>query len=636
MEQELKISYYKPDKQGIFPINNGYCFATEMNKEAESGIIFYENDQQKFKVPFSKEGKRGSLYGIQIEGSRLSSYCYHYYSGSRIVTDNYAPKIAGLERWGDWREKPRTVYGKVLQESFDWESDAPLLIPYEDTIIYGLNVRGFTMHKSSGVKQKGTFEGIIEKIPYLKQLGITAVELMPAYEFDECMYKPDSKNQTMEEAVKNSASIQNEEKRLNCWGFQKGYYFAPKASYSASGCPERSFKNMVKELHNNGIEIMMQFYFPPDVKQAYILEVLKFWVIEYHIDGIRLSGFHIPFKMIAEEPVLKETKIRSTVFPFEEIYGNEIPAFRNLSVDNGDFRNDMRRYLKGDEGLMNQVLYYQRNNPASHGVINSFTDYDGFTLYDCVSYERKHNEANGEENRDGSDLNYSWNCGVEGDSRKKAILELRMKQMKNAMAFLFLAQGTPFIFSGDEMANTRYGNNNVYCQDNETGWVKWKNTQFSNEILNFTRFMITTRKTYPVLHMKKECQILDYKSCGYPDLSYHGTEPWRPDTSYISRMAGIMLCGRYVPEKEEDSLYIAYNMHWEPHKLALPNLPKGLKWVNVMDTSSPQKGCDTILNENQIQIGGRSVALYRSVKDDSCDVQEKTVTKSQKKAEKKK
>lgn len=635
MEQELKISYYKPDKQGVFPIENGYCFATEMNKEAEGGIIFYKNDQKKFKIPFSIEGKRGSLYGIQIEGSRLSSYCYQYYIGNRLYTDNYAPKIAGLEIWGDWKEKPRTVYGKIMQEDFDWESDAPLLIPYEETIIYGLNVRGFTMHKSSGVKQKGTFEGIIEKIPYLKQLGITAIELMPAYEFDECMYKPDNKNQTMEEAVKNSTSIQKEEKRLNCWGFQKGFYFAPKASYSATGCPERSFKNMVKELHRNGIEVMMQFYFPPDVKQAYILEVLKFWVIEYHIDGIRLSGFQIPFQMIAEEPVLKETKIRGTAFPFEEIYGKEVPAFRNLSVDNGDFRNDMKRYLKGDEGLMNQVLYYQRNNPPDHGVINSFTDYDGFTLYDCVSYERKHNEANGEENRDGSDLNYSWNCGVEGDSRKKAILELRMKQMKNAMAFLFLAQGTPFIFSGDEMANTRYGNNNVYCQDNETGWVKWKNTQFSNEILNFTRFMIKTRKAYPVLHMKKECQILDYKSCGYPDLSYHGIEPWRPDTSYISRMAGIMLCGKYVPEKDDDSFYIAYNMHWEPHKLALPNLPKGLKWMNVMDTSFPQKGCDIILNENSIQIGGRSVALYQSVKDDSY-VQEKNVTKSQKKAEKKK
>lgn len=614
MDQKLIITHFKPEKQGAFPVDNGYCFATEIQSHCESGLILYSRNGRSLRIPFSPEGKRGSLFGVQVKG-RISSFTgYNYYEGDKIFTDPYAAGISGLEKFGEFGEGKRQTRGTLYQEEFDWEGDCPLLTPFEDTVIYGLNVRGFTMHKSSGVRNRGTFEGIVEKTEHLKSLGITAVELMPAYEFDECMYESSAGPRTMDEAV---LSIQNpvkKEKRLNCWGYQKGFYFAPKASYSKSS-PRLSFKGMVKALHQNGIEVMMQFYFPPGLDQGYILEVLKYWVIEYHIDGVRLCGFNIPFAGIAQEPVLKETKIRSAYFPLDEIYGNRIPFYRNLASDNENFRNDMRRYLKGDENLMNQVLHYQKNNPCRCAVVNYFADYDGFSLYDSVAYEQKHNEENGEENQDGTQYNYTWNCGTEGESRKKAVQELRTRQIKNALSLLFLSQGVPFLFSGDEMANTRYGNNNSYCQDNETGWVKWKNNRFSSEIFRFACHIISLRRQHSVLHMKTELTAMDTMGCGYPDISYHGTEAWRPNISHISRMVGIMLCGSYAPSKDQ-CIYIALNMHWEAHELALPKLPKGMRWVKALSTvreESPDcKEEKAFPEEGKILVGARSVSVYCS------------------------
>lgn len=614
MKQNMQITYFKPKKQGVYPADRGYLFATEVKSLNDCGLILYEKNGKATRIPFSEEGKRGALYGIKIEGENLPFTEYNYYDGNIIYTDPYAERISGLEEYGDFGEKQRETKGILGKKEFDWENDVLPATPYKDTIIYGLHVRGFTMSKSSGVKNKGTFEGIVEKTDYLKELGITTIELMPAYEYDECMYISSGPARTMEEAVQNCNVSEKPIKRVNCWGYQKGYYFAPKASYSADR-PDISFKRMVKTLHKNGIEVMMQFYFPPGLKQSYILDILRYWIIEYHIDGVRLCGFNIPFVLIAQDPILKETKIRCTYFPTEEIYGEEMaPTYRNLAFDNGSFRNDMRRFLKGDENLINQVLYYQKNNPADHAVVNFLADYDGFSLFDSVAYERKHNEENGEDNRDGTDSNFSWNCGIEGESRKKAVCELRLKQIKNGLSFLFLSQGVPYLFSGDELANTRYGNNNAYCQDNETWYVKWKTNKFSDEILSFTRKMIALRKSHSVLHMDEELKIMDSIGCGYPDISYHGTEAWRPDTTYISRMVGIMLCGKYVKNVEEDSLYIAVNMHWQPHELALPKLQKGMEWVRVFSTSEIKQ--ETVSkDESKVIAESRSVALYMTRKE---------------------
>lgn len=615
MISDLKITFFKPDVPGIFHESNRIKFAACFTKDEECGIVLYTPDGTETRLPFSSEGKRGALYGMQIEGSNLTECRYHYYQGDQIFTDPYATAILGLEKWGCISDTFRPTYGGFANEQFDWGNDRSPEIPYADTILYGLNVRAFTAHKSSGVKHKGTFEGVIEKIPYLKELGITAVELMPCYEYEECMsciLAPENGNQqeSLHENVSDSV-------RLNCWGFCQGSYFSPKASYSAGKLPAVSFKSMVKELHQNGLEVMMHFYFPPQTEQMYMLDVLKFWAKEYHVDGFRVSGFHIPIRLIAEDASLKSTKIWIGHLSDEELSVAGDIEYRNFATDNGNFRNTMRRFLKGDEGLINEVLKLHRSNPEENAVINYFADYDGFSLYDCVSYERKHNEANREDNCDGTDINYTWNCGVEGETRKKAVMELRKKQMKNALTFLFLSQGTPFLFSGDEFANTRFGNNNAYCQDNDAGWVKWKHNHFSKEILTYTRFLISLRKSNRVLHMKKPFKVMDSIGCGYPDISYHGTEAWRPDLSYISRMVGIMLCGQYA-DKDAESLYLVYNMHWEAHRLALPKLPKGYAWVKIIDTLYTQQKDETIGIENYekdalIEIQARSIAVYQSL-----------------------
>lgn len=631
METNWRVTCFRPTKQGVVCTKNSVSFAAESVADKECGVVLYDKEGNCYRFPFQKEGRRGNLYGLKIDGEGLNNYFYNYYLGDRIVTDPYAWEIQGLEAWGE--KRGRKTRGFLGKRDFDWQGDEPLMIPLNESIFYGLNVRSFTMHKSSGVRNKGTFEGVAEKIPYFRELGITALELMPCYEYDECMEEqkkpailPLSAAEPLKENSRKEEALEDQEGekpiRLNCWGFQEGFYFAPKAAYSAGRSPVTSFKRLVRKLHQNGIEVIMQFYFPPQIGQMYMLEVIKYWVMEYHIDGVRLNGFHIPLRLIAEDAVLKNTKIWCSYVPGEELPVILNPSFKNFVTDNGNFRYDMRRFLKGDEGLINQALYYQRRNPKEHGVVNYMADYDGFSLYDSVCYERKHNEANGEDNRDGAEVNETWNCGAEGESRKKGIDQLRQRQIKNALSFVLLSQGVPFLFGGDEFACSRFGNNNSYCQDNETGWVKWRKTGFAKEILAYTKFLIRLRKSNGILHMKEELLVMDSIGCGYPDISYHGIEAWRPDLSYLSRIVGVLLCGKYSPEKGE-SFYIACNMHWESHELALPKLSKSKKWTKIADTFQPvgdfaegpkESGAESGSGEERgFSINSRSIAIFRTV-----------------------
>lgn len=631
METNWRVTCFRPTKQGVVCTKNSVSFAAESVADKECGVILYDKEGNCYRFPFQKEGRRGNLYGLKIDGEGLNNYFYNYYLGDRIVTDPYAWEIQGLEAWGE--KRGRKTRGFLGKRDFDWQGDEPLMIPLNESIFYGLNVRSFTMHKSSGVRNKGTFEGVAEKIPYFRELGITALELMPCYEYDECMEEqkkpailPLSAAEPLKENSRKEEALEDQEGekpiRLNCWGFQEGFYFAPKAAYSAGRSPVTSFKRLVRKLHQNGIEVIMQFYFPPQIGQMYMLEVIKYWVMEYHIDGVRLNGFHIPLRLIAEDAVLKNTKIWCSYVPGEELPVILNPSFKNSVTDNGNFRYDMRRFLKGDEGLINQALYYQRRNPKEHGVVNYMADYDGFSLYDSVCYERKHNEANGEDNRDGAEVNETWNCGAEGESRKKGIDQLRQRQIKNALSFVLLSQGVPFLFGGDEFACSRFGNNNSYCQDNETGWVKWRKTGFAKEILAYTKFLIRLRKSNGILHMKEELLVMDSIGCGYPDISYHGIEAWRPDLSYLSRIVGVLLCGKYSPEKGE-SFYIACNMHWESHEIALPKLSKSKKWTKIADTFQPvgdfaegpkESGAESGSGEERgFSINSRSIAIFRTV-----------------------
>jgi glycogen operon protein len=581
-----------------------FAVAIEEDKKCSLSLFPYGQEEEIATIQLKEEDKKGDIYSVLIGNLPQGRYEYIYKIDEEPYVDPYARRITGREIWGQEVDETK-VRGAFDFESYDWGNDKPLEIPYEDVIMYSLHVRGFTKHSSSKVKNKGTFEGIVEKIPYLKELGINQIELMPAYEFDEII--PINNN-----VMEYRRFDKNKQYALNYWGYTNANYFAPKASYAQSENPVASFKNMVKELHRNKIEVIMEFFFPDHVNQNLIIDCIKFWVEEYHIDGVHLNSNHTPLEVIATSPMLSRVKIMSEGFVLDKIYyEDKIPKFKNLAEYNEAFLIDARRFLKGDEEQLNQIAYQIRRNPSQCGMINYITNHNGFSLMDLVSYDVKHNEANGENNKDGNNYNYSWNCGVEGPTRKKAVLELRNQQIKNALILLILSQGVPKILSGDEIGNSQKGNNNSYCQDNEISWIDWSGEKKHIDILEFTKMLIQFRKEHVIIHNKKELRIMDYLSCGYPDLSYHGTKAWYPEFENYNRQIGIMYCGKYAKNekgKEDDFIYVAYNMHWIEHEFALPNLPKDKKWRVVIDSSTDVVDSQAKIRKN-IKINGRSIVV---------------------------
>ena len=586
----------------------------------DCGVILYPHGETgELRFPFQSSDRIGSVFCMKLSGLSPAGYDYNFYKGDEVVTDPCAKRILGGGKWGERADG--TLRGALAAPAFDWAGDRPLRTPLCDTVLYLLHVRGFTKHASSGVRAKGTFEGIAEKISYLKELGVTAVELMPAYEFPE-LEEPKPQGVSMAEAAahyRDKLPKADAEPRINFWGYKKGYYFAPKASYARGGDPTASFKGMVKQLHENGIEVIMQFYFPGDVPPALVPEVLRHWVCEYHIDGAHLMGEGVPAGLAASDPLLAETKLFCQDFPADAVRGpGQEPEFKNLAYYRDSFLYDMRRFLKGDEDMLSSALYHLRNNPKQAGVVNYMTNYEGFSLADMVSYERRHNEENGEENRDGLSYNASWNCGVEGKTRKKSVLELRQRQMRNAAALLLFAQGTPMLTAGDEFGFSRGGNNNPWCQDNAVNWLDWRLVKRNGAFLQFVKDAIRLRKSHPILHRPEELTMMDFIAAGYPDLSYHGEEAWRLSVGKTSREAGVMYCGRYAKtdrRADDDFFYIAYNMHWEEKRLALPKLPAGLVWSVVMDTAREgQPEASVGDNGMKVRVEGRSIKILKSMK----------------------
>lgn len=602
----------------------------------EFGVILYDRKHKSgVKIPFPEDGKIGSVYAMMLKGYHNKECKYLLYYGEHTWQDPYCRQIENSYRYGVVRKNlPRCM---VLSDVYDWENDRTIGLPYEDMILYALHVRGFTKHKSSGVKYKGTYAGLTEKIPYLQELGVTSLLLMPAYEFDEIMVQETlSTAMTMEQAAasymkrpvsedESSVTVKkSKDYKVNYWGYRSGLYYVPKSGYAYSADAVTEYKDMVKELHRNHIEVLMQFYFPPEITSIEILDILKFWVIEYHIDGFHLLGVDLPVSVIVKEPLLSETKILT-----EQMYSPESSDYmsgtRRLGWMSEGFLYDMRKAVKGDDNMMNQLLFHVRNNRPETGIINYIAKWEGMRLSDMVSYDRKHNEQNGENNQDGTDYNCSWNCGVEGKSRRKSIIELRKRQMKNALTLVFLSQGTPLLYSGDEFGNTQEGNNNPYCQDNAVAWVKWNQMESGRELLEYTKMLIRLRKEHPVLRSKMPLKGIDYLPCGYPDISYHGREAWRPDLSPASRSVGIMYCGCYgeVDGRRDDTcFYIGINLHWKAHYFGMPQLPKGKEWtlyastdlseMTVEDTNeSPGENMEeTAEYLQEIYVAPRTIVVY--------------------------
>lgn len=587
----------------------GVHFSAAFQGESCSLVLFRKGKPEIVQeIPFSAEYRIGDVWNMTVAGNfDQMEYCYRM--DGRLMEDAYGKQFIGREVWGDEENWKKVLHAAVSEAEYDWEGDRPPQIPYEQCIIYRLHPRGFTRHASSKVKAKGTFAGIIEKIPYLQELGINVVELLPSVEFQEVMLKEEYAWDPKKKEEKPNG-------RLNYWGFVPGLSFASKASYASKKekHPGWEFKDLVKALHRAGMELIMDMFFDGREPDMQVLEALRFWAGECHVDGFHLIGF-VPARLLASDPYLSRVKLF-----YQSWEGIPVGRHRHLAEYNDGFANAMRQFLKGDENQLNTVISNTRRNPGGFGVVNYIANTNGFTMMDNVCYDTKHNEANGENNQDGTDYNYSWNCGVEGPCRKKKVMDMRSKQIRNSWLLTFLCQGTPLILAGDEFGNSKNGNNNAYCQDNEISWLNWSQAKSNRDILEFARAVIRFRKKHPVFHMEKEPKGLDYLSCGMPDVSYHGTKAWRPEFEHFRRQLGIMYCGKYAKTEtgeDDDYFFVAYNMHWEPHEFSLPNLPKGMLWHVAFDTDAREvngvypEGEEKVLEKQKFfMVQARSIVVF--------------------------
>jgi isoamylase len=653
-------------------------------------VLFNKHEPEPFGViPFKEEFRIGSVYSMIVFDLDYENIEYgfyldgpfdpkegHRYDKTKVLMDPYAKNIGGRDVWGekpDWSNQYQHR-SRICFDDFDWENDHPLETPVEDLVIYEMHVRGFTRHDSSGVKHPGTFSGIREKIHYLKKLGVNCVELMPIHEFDE---------------FENSRISPTTGKMLmNYWGYSNVGFFAPKAGFAATGkygMQVDELKNLIRELHSNGMEVILDVVFnhtaegnehgpyisyrgidnksyyilTPEgyyynfsgcgntlncnnpIVRSMILDCLRYWAADYHIDGFRFDLASILgrdqngapmsspplLESLAFDPILGKVKLIAEAWDAGGLYQvGSFPAWGRWAEWNGKYRDDIRKFVKGEGGAVGAMSQRLQGSPdlyrsAGRGAcasINFITAHDGFTLCDLVSYNGKHNEANGENNNDGGNDNYSWNCGWEGDSTDPGVNKLRMKQMKNFVTLLMVSQGTPMILAGDEMGNTQWGNNNAYCQDNDISWLDWARLEKNKELFEYFRKMIGFRMAHPVLRSRTHFQNTDYMGSGFADITWHGTRAWDADWSDSSRCLAFMLCGKHAKcgAVDDNTVYVAMNMHWEMHGFELPKLPKKMNWYVFANTDAPapqdiwEPGKEPKLaNQKEFLVGPRSVIV---------------------------
>lgn len=640
-------------------------------------LLFHRKAEEPYAViPFPESYRIGFCYSMIVFDLDIEEFEYAYrldgpydekkglrFDKNKILLDPYARAVTGQSQWGHVNNAQHGYRARVVQSNFDWGDQRHHSIPMEDLIIYELHVRGFTMDESSGVKHHGTFEGLREKIPYLKELGVNAVELMPIFEFDEMR----------------DVRLIDENELIDFWGYNPVSFFAPNTSYCSSMEYNREgleLKTLIKDLHDNGIEVILDVVFnhtaegnefgpcfsfkgfdnniyymlTPDghyynfsgcgntlncnhpVVRDMILECLRYWVIEYRVDGFRFDLASILGRNDDGTPLSQPPLLRSLAF--DSILGNvkliaeawdagglyqvgSFPSWKRWAEWNGRYRDDMRRFLKGDDFLAQTAAARITGSPdlydpayrGGNASINFLTCHDGFTLYDLYSYNQKHNEANGWGNTDGADDNNSWNCGVEGETDDPAILALRKRLMKNACAVLLCSRGTPMFLSGDEFADTRYGNNNPYCQDNLISWLDWSLLKKNKDLFDFFQYMIRFHKDHPVIRKDLEPSYL-----GVPAMSTHGPTPDETNFSGDSHVVCVRFAGYNEATQKEDLVYLAVNSGWFPVTLTLPELPEHYKWKVAVNTGDPKcqffhkNSMPTV--ESKIFLGERSVIIF--------------------------
>ncbi|MEE1115005.1 MAG: alpha-amylase family glycosyl hydrolase [Eubacterium sp.] len=608
-----------PERLGVRCEKDGYVFAVAVPEDETAELLLYRRDEEEpcRVIELPAEERIGEVSCVSVRIPDGGKYEYNYRINNRIVPDPYARVVRLVDA-----KNSSTGNGKqircALTKAEQSHSD-PLEIPYEDCFFYKAHVRGLTMGKGAGVKHPGTFTGVKEKIPYLKDLGVNALILMPVYEFTEetdpgRVYVLDSSIRVLE------PKKQEQTVRKNYWGYAGGLYFAPKESYSLKD-PGREFAAMVDALHAAGIECILEFYFDSRVSGAFAAEVLRYWRIQFHVDGFRLIGGGNWSHAVQADPVLKRSKLLFTGFDYHEVYADgKAPKKKYLGEINLGYEYLMRRFLKGDTDVHpSEAAQFMRRTSPYAGIINYFADQDGFTMADMVSYEERHNEQNGEGNRDGAQQNFTWNCGEEGSSRKNAVKALRAQQLRNAVLMLMTSQGSPMLLAGDEVLNSQQGNNNAWCQDNETGWVTWNRAKAARAQLDLIKKAVKFRKKHPVLHTGKNFRMSDYRTLGLPDLSYHTSIAWVETGSEMRNGIGALYNGQYVASQNnetDDMLYIAYNMYWKEQSFALPHLPEGKKWYVKADTTVEtvfvEDGAEPLIRENGkkgVQVAPRSIMI---------------------------
>ena len=594
----------------------GTYFAAKLPCINECGVLIYDTDKKNAptKIAFNRLCAVGNVYSCIVKGLDLKGKAYRFFADDKVFPDEYSRKILGNEIFGN-KVKEKDILSQTGSDKVPsgWAEDVLLEIPYENSLIYEAHVRGLTMADPNVRKNNGTFAAIEGKIPYLKSLNITALLLMPVYEFIE---REVSSDVTVSlKRSKTEFRDPSEASKVNYWGFCKAFPFAVKRSFSSSEDAEYEFRHLVRKLHLNGIECILTVH--SDVAESFdkMRDLLHFYTESFHVDGFRILGGRSYFEELVKDPFLKRSKLIFEDIDTGVIQSEGLSVYRNVSVLGEAFSRNARRFLKSDEDTVSFMSYAVRENSRFWSPIRNITDFSGFTLKDLFSYNRKHNEANNEENTDGTDYNYSWNCGVEGPTNKRSVLGLRMKLYKNAMLLLFLSQGTPLLVAGDEILNSAEGNNNPYCQDNTVGWVSFENKKANKEFKEFVRNLSSFRKRHSILHQPGELKLFDYLSCKLPDVSFHSEEAWKMDQNPASREFAVLYCGQYARQytgKTEDSIYVIYNMHWEKADFVLPVQGPQAKWSLLYSTDG---STDDSFNEEKARplSGGEFKAAERSI-----------------------
>lgn len=666
---------------GACVASNGVSFTINSHGATRCTLLLFKPQAPKpyARIPFPDSYRIGDTYSMLVYDIKPDEFEYAFsfdgpyepakgllFNEENVLLDPYSRAVTGQRKWGEKPEggKDFEYRARVVKSSFDWGNIKQLEQPFEDLVIYEIHVRGYTKDKSSGVSAPGTFAGLKDKIPYLKDLGINAVELMPIFEFDE-----------ME-----SARVVDGVQLYNYWGYNTVSFFAPNTSYAFNEEHNHEgdeLKSLIKALKENGIEVILDVVFnhtaegnemgpcfsfkgidnnvyymlTPDahyynfsgcgnvmncnhpVVRNFIIDCLRHWAIEYRVDGFRFDLASILgrdqngapmanppiLESLAFDPVLGKMKLIAEAWDAGGLYQvGSFPSWNRWAEWNGRYRDDMRSFLKGDDGMAGNAItritgsrdLYSPESRGHKASVNFLTCHDGFTLYDLYSYNEKHNEKNGWNNTDGDNNGHSWNCGAEGETDDPNVNGLRRRLIKNAFAALLCSRGPAMFFAGDEFCNTQFGNNNAYCQDNIISWLDWGRLEEFKEIHDFVRHMIQFRKEHPILR-----KMTKPSSCQFPEISVHNGTPFNASTDYKTKLIGIMYAGRNEEDTEDDIVFYCMNAYWDPLVMQLPVLPNGKHWH--VDTNTNAEYFDgedftektELLGVNTIRVPARTTII---------------------------